>query len=304
MSTRREWLTAAALLPALALAKKAAQYAKRPAFPLGIQFFTFSALAAGGWDAFSRAMQTARAIGYASVEFAGLMGQSVQSIRSRAEELGLELHSFHMGNDQVREARLPGESIHDVQDRVYTPQGVLQVARINLPIAKKLGCAWGVVAAAGRSNFADRDSMGRLCEAFNEANKLARSMSMNLSYHMHPRDFEIVDGISPFEFMIANTDASLRFQVDVCWAAAAGIDPADLIRAHHARIVSLHLKDLAVNRTESATAGEGVLDFEAIRQASELIRSPLFYVERDGAPGVDPVVEARKAYEFLVNHGW
>jgi sugar phosphate isomerase/epimerase len=127
---------------------------------------------------------------------------------------------------------------------------------------------------------------------------------MNLSYHMHPHDFEPVEGVTPFEVMIANTEASMRFQLDVCWAAAAGIDPAELINTHHARIVSLHLKDLAANRTESATAGQGVLDFDAIHKAAARIKSPLFYVERDGGAGIDTMAEARKAYEFLTSHGW
>jgi sugar phosphate isomerase/epimerase len=302
MRTRREFLASAAMIPALALSRTAGS--GRAVHPLGIQFFTFGALATGGWEGFSRAMQTAQEIGYVSLELAGLMGQSVDPIRSRAKELGLALHSFHMGNDQVRAARLPGETIQDVQDRIYTPEGVVEVARVNLPIARALGCTWGVVAAAGRSNFANRAKVLRLCDAFNEAGKMARAMSMELSYHMHPRDFETVDGISPFDLMIQNTDTAIRFQVDVCWAAAAGINPADLINTHSARIVSLHLKDLAANRTESATAGDGVLDFDAIRRAATRLKSPLFYVERDGGPNIDPVAEARKAFQFLTTHGW
>ncbi len=302
MRTRREFLAAAALLPALTGSGRA--FSKIYGHQLGVQFFTFNALASTGWDGFSRAMQMARDIGFRSLELAGVMGQPVASIRDRGKQLGLEFRSFHMGNDQVRAARQPGEPIQDVQNRVYTPQGVLEVARLNLPIAQQLGCQWGVVAAAGRSNFATADSIRRLCEAFNEANSLAQSMSMNLSYHMHPHDFEPVEGVTPFEVMIANTEASMRFQLDVCWAAAAGIDPAELINTHHARIVSLHLKDLAANRTESATAGQGVLDFDAIRKAAARIKSPLFYVERDGGAGIDSVAEARKAYTFLVSHGW
>lgn len=290
------------MIPALALARTAGS--RGAAHPLGIQFFTFATLATSGWDGFSRAMQAARDIGYVSLELAGLMGQSVEPIKARAKELGLAFHSFHMGNDQVRAARLPGESIQDVQDRIYTPQGVIEVARVNLPIARALGCTWGVVAAAGRSNFVNSGKVLKLCDAFNEAAKMARAMSMNVSYHMHPRDFQTVDGISPFDLMIQNTDTAIRFQVDVCWAAAAGIDPADLISTHSARIISLHLKDLAANRTESATAGDGVLDFDAIRRAATRLKSPLFYVERDGGPNIDPVVEARKAFNFLTTHGW
>jgi sugar phosphate isomerase/epimerase len=273
-------------------------------YPLGIQFFTFNSIASAGWEGFSASMKTARDIGYDSVELPGLMGQPVQRVRARAAELGLGLHSFHMGNDQVRAARQPGQSIPDVQDVVYSPAGVIDVARINLPIARDLGCKWGVIAASGRSNFASRDSVLKLCDSFNQANHLARALGMRLSYHMHAPDFVTIENAVPFDLMIAHTEPSIRFQLDVCWAAAAGRDPAELIRKHHQRIVSLHLKDFAADRLKSATVGDGILDFRQIHAASALIKEPLFYVERDGAPDVDPIREAQRAFAYLQPLGW
>jgi sugar phosphate isomerase/epimerase len=300
---RRELLASmAAMAPLLALAQASSPAPRR--YPLGIQFFTFNALASSGWDGFSSAMQAARDIGYDSIELPGLMGQPAAKVRARATELGLALRSFHMGNDQMRAARKPGQSIQDVQDLVYTPAGILDIARINLPLARDLGCTWGVIAASGRSNFKSREGILTLCDSFNRANRLAREFGLHLSYHMHAADFISVEGFVPFDLLVENTDASIRFQLDVCWAAAAGTDPAALIRSHHRRIVSLHLKDLAANRTESATAGDGILDFSQIHAASAAIEHPLFYVERDGGPGVDPIKEARRAFDYLQPLGW
>jgi sugar phosphate isomerase/epimerase len=301
MLSRRNLLKGAAATGSWALWRTSAAATKSH---LGLQFFTFNGLASSGWEGFSKAMGVAHDIGYESLELAGLAGQPLDTIKTRARQLKLQFHSFHMGNDQVRAARQPGQSIPDVQDKVYTPDGVLEVARINLPIAKALGCHWGVIGAAGRSNFISAVSLMKLCDAFNAANKLARAMQLGLSYHTHPTDFKAVDGMVPFDFMIEHTDPSICYQIDVCWAAAAGADPAELIERHHDRIVSLHLKDLAANRTESATPGDGVLDFAAIRKASMKLRAPLFYVERDGGPNVDSVLEARKAFDFLTHHGW
>jgi sugar phosphate isomerase/epimerase len=271
---------------------------------LGVQLFSFYALAGSGWEGFSSALRTAQEIGYRSVELPGLMGQDLQRVKALAGELGLQLRSLHMGNDQVRERRLPGQSIGDVQNEIYTPEGVLEVARINLPLAESLGCEWGVVAAAGRNNFVSRDAILKLCAAFNEANRMAHAIGLSLSYHMHPADFVPVNGVVPFDLLLGNTDVSIRYQLDVCWAAAAGMNPADLIKAHHARLVSLHLKDLAPDRMHAATAGDGVLDFESIRQTVKLLRDPLLYVECENRQGDDPVLQARRAYQFLTMHGW
>lgn len=303
MMDRRIFLQGAgAALAALCTARGLA--ARLKSHPLGIQFFTFSSLASTGWDGFSQAMGLAHILGYESLEFAGLLGHAPEKILARGRELGLAFHSLHMGNDQVRAARKSGQSIQDVQAEVYTPSGVVEVAKINLPLARDLGCRWGVIGAAGRNNFVSKDSLLKLCDAFNSANELARGMNMGLSYHTHPTDFIAVEGLTPFDFIVAHTDPSIRYQIDVCWAAAAGADPAALIDKHHKRLVSLHLRDLAANKKDSATPGDGVLDFDAIRKAAARIESPLFYVEREGGPNVNAAREAKRAIDFLTQHGW
>ena len=271
---------------------------------LGLQFFTLAPIASGGWDQYSAAMEIAKKIGFDSLELAGLSGYKPDLIRRRAEELGLGLHSLHMGNDQQRAFMAPGDvGVANAQDAVYTPLGVVQVTRINLPLARDLGCEWGVIAASGHSNFATVDSIRRLCDAFNKSNELAHQIDLKLSYHMHAPDFEPVEGRMPFEVMIENTEPSIRYQLDVCWARAGGKDPVELINRYSSRLVSFHLKDLTKDK-KVATPGDGTVDFASIFSASQKVSSPLFYLERDGAPGLDPVQEATRGYNFLHSLGW
>jgi sugar phosphate isomerase/epimerase len=278
--------------------------APRSRAPLGLQFFTLASVASGGWVQYSAAMELAKKIGFESLELAGLSGYKPDLIRRRAEELGLGLHSLHMGNDQQRAFMAPGDvGVANAQDAVYTPLGVVQVARINLPLARDLGCEWGIIAASGHSNFATVDSIRRLCDAFNRSNELAHQIGLKLSYHMHAPDFEPVEGRMPFEVMIENTDSSLRYQLDVCWALAGGKDPAELINQYSSRLVSFHLKDLTKDK-KAATPGDGTVDFAGIFSACQKVSSPLFYLERDGAPGLDPVQEATRGYRYLHGLGW
>lgn len=310
MMNRREILAALPLLAAGPAVARWGPYAQaqtpvqRARAPLGIQFFTLGPVASGGWDQYSAGMETAKKIGYDSLELAGLSGYKPEMIRRRAQELGLGLHSLHMGNDQQRAFIAPGDvGVANAQDAIYTPLGIVQIARINLPLARDLGCEWGVVAASGHSNFISVDSIRRLCDAFNESNDIAQKMGLKLSYHMHAPDFEPVQGRMPFEVMIENTDPSIRYQLDVCWALAGGKDPVELINQYSSRLVSLHLKDLTQDK-KIATAGDGIVDFPGIFAASQKIRDPLFYFERDGAPGVDPVREATRGYKYLHTLGW
>jgi sugar phosphate isomerase/epimerase len=297
---RREFLAGAAGL-ALVRADVAASAELR--HPLGIQFFTFNALAVQGWKQFSAAMAIARRIGYQGIQLAGLMGHAPDQIRKRAAELGLALHSLHMGNDQVRAFRAADGNIAAAQDAVYTPVGMLQVARVNLPLARDLGCEWGMIAASGPLNVSSLEHVQRMCEALNSCQEVARQLGMKLSYHNHAGDFAQHDGQVPFDVLVTNTDAALRFELDVCWAKAGGADPVAVIERHAARLVSFHLKDLGSDG-KPATPGDGVLDFAAIHSAAQRVANPLFYVERDGAAGVDLTVEARRALRFLQPLGW
>ncbi|MEP7311246.1 MAG: sugar phosphate isomerase/epimerase [Pseudomonadota bacterium] len=303
---RRGFLVAAAGIALAAasperLAAAAPQAPRR--YPVGIQFFTFNTLASQGWEQFSAALELARKIGYDGVQLAGLMGHEPAKIRKRAEELGLALHSMHMGNDQVRAFRAPTGPFSDAQDAVYTPVGMVQVARVNLPLARDLGCEWGMIAASGPVNVSSLDNIRRMCDAMNKCQDVARQSGVKLSYHTHAGDFTPVDGQVPFDILVANTDAAIRFELDVCWVKAGGADPVRVIERHAKRIVSFHLKDID-REGKPATPGDGVLDFRAIHDAAAAVESPLFYVERDGSPGADLPTEASRGLKYLQPLGW
>lgn len=271
--------------------------------PLGVQFFAFAGGRALPWDEFSRAMETARRIGFDGVQLAGLMGHEPARIRRRAEELGLGLRSMHMGNDQVRAFRAPGGSIGDAQDATYTPIGMVQVARVNLPLARDLGCEWGVIAASGASNFVSVDSVRRMADALNRCDEIAAGMGLKLSYHNHTADFTPVSGQVPYDILLANTTPRIRFELDVCYVRAGGADPVAVIERNPDRVVSFHLKDIDTKGVQ-ATPGDGILDFAAIQRAARRVTDPLYYLEVNVPPGGDPLTEVTKGYRHLNALGW
>jgi sugar phosphate isomerase/epimerase len=293
--SRRDVLRSALALSAAApLSRMFA--AERPA--LGIQFFSFGALASQGWPQFQQALRTVREIGYDDVQFAGLMGHAPQHIRKVADALHFPLRSMHIGNDQVRAFRVPGRPIGEAQDAVYTPRGIVQVARVNAPLARDLGCEWVMLAASGPTNMQSIDDVLRMSEAMNRANEIVREAGLRLSYHPHAPDFMRVGDQVPFDVMLGHTDASIRFELDVAWVVAGGADPVAILQRHPQRVTSFHLKDL--NRQgKAATPGDGVIDFAAIVAAARPLEAPLFYVECDGAPAADPTLEPKRALAYL-----
>lgn len=270
---------------------------------LGIQFFTFNALASRGWEGFAAAMTLVRDLGYDDIQLAGLMGHSPQLIRGKADELGFPLRSMHIGNDQVRAFRVPGRPIGEAQDAVYTPRGIVQVARVNVPLARDLGCEWVMLAASGPANMQSRDDVLRMCEAMNRASEIAREAGLRFSYHPHAPDFAKLGDRTPFDLMLEHTDETIRYELDVAWVVAGGADPVDIIQRHPRRVTSFHLKDLD-RESKAATPGDGVIDFAAILAAARRLDDPLFYVECDGAPAEDAAREPRRALAYLQRLGW
>ncbi|WP_277207185.1 sugar phosphate isomerase/epimerase family protein [Isoptericola croceus] len=105
---------------------------------------------------------------------------------------------------------------------------------------------------------------------------------------------------SAWEILVENTDPRyVTFQLDVFWAADAGVDVVELLEAHGDRIELLHIKDGDLNgdaRGIPGNVGQGDIEWEPILQAAH--GSVKYYVvERDGAPANADF--AQESFDFL-----
>jgi sugar phosphate isomerase/epimerase len=166
-----------------------------------------------------------------------------------------------------------------------------------------LGCEWGVIASSATSSYKSVDSVKRLCSAFNEASVIAQKAGLKFGYHMHSIDFTPVEGVLPYELLIEQTDPSVRYELDVCWAEAGGVKPAAFIAKYPKKILSFHLQDLTPEK-KVANPGEGVIDFKAIHEAARKLDNPMFLVDRDGVTGDARVEQAKQAFHYLQSLGW
>lgn len=139
-------------------------------------------------------------------------------------------------------------------------------------------------------------------ERIDHLGELARARGMR--YLVHTHDWELTatdDGSTALDLLVAHTDPEhVAFELDVYWAARAGADPAELVRAHPGRIELLHVKDAA--RDGSITApGDGTLDLDAVLAAAGPDLAA-YVVERD-PPGdgraFDPFDEAARGFAYL-----
>ena len=93
--------------------------------------------------------------------------------------------------------------------------------------------------------FTSLDGVKRVVDLLNEAGDICSKQGVLFGYHNHNWEFAEVEGVVPFDYMLANTPADkVGYQLDVYWVTKAGRDPVALLKDHAGRFPSLHLKDI------------------------------------------------------------
>jgi sugar phosphate isomerase/epimerase len=85
-----------------------------------------------------------------------------------------------------------------------------------------------------------------------------------LGYHNHDLEFIDVDGVTPYDVLMENTDPKLvSFQIDVGNLTFAGKDAITYLKRYSQRYFSMHAKDYKPGLT-SVPVGQGILDWKTI----------------------------------------
>lgn len=277
MQTRREFLgtMGAGLLGAAPLSRWGAGLGARRPVRAGLQLYTVRALMKR--DVEGTLAEVAR-IGYRDVEFAGYFGLAPRQIRSMVRKAGLRAPSSHVG--------LPATDV---------------AWRSTLHDAAEAGHQWVVIPWLDAADRRTGDDWRRLANRFNELGELAHRAGLRFAYHNNQAyDFTPVDGVRPFDLLLAKTDRALvHFELDCYWATKAGIDPVAMIIANPGRFPLLHLKDAtAAPERRMVDVGEGTIDYAAILRAGLAHGVQHTFVEHDDP--ADPLASVRTSYQNLM----
>lgn len=225
------------------------------------------------------------AAGYAGTEmFDGNLADFEATPEVFTESLhnsGLELISVYTGANFIYLDVLP--------DELY---------RINR--AAELAVAFGagrlvVGGGARRAAGTTKEDYALLGAGLDRVVDIAERHGLEASYHPHLGTM----AESPEEIERVFSASRVAFCPDTAHLAAAGGDPASLIRAHSDRIAHVHLKDLTTAPLTFQPLGEGDLDFDGILAAiSDVGYDDWLVVELDSYAG-DPKVAAEISKKFL-----
>lgn len=120
----------------------------------------------------------------------------------------------------------------------------------------------GAVRGFGKQTFASRDELGRFADRVNSLAAALREEGIDLGYHNHWYEWAAIEvDLTGYTHFWANVDEHVVAELDVYWAAAAGVDPARVAREIRPRLHGMHVKDGPGVRDEPQTPlGTGLVD--------------------------------------------
>ena len=310
MSTldRRRLLALSAAAAALAgPAVAATPFFAKHRLPIGIQLYTLGPDAAKDLDG---TLKSLAAIGYRSVELAGLLGKTPREFRASLDRAGLSAPSAHIqarGGDGTFAGDL-GRLADELQ-----VLGVKTAVMPSLLVPERFGGATG---GEGFGGFIRRVTAGMTADDWkanadylNAKARALKAAGLKVGYHNHNFEFAPVGATNGLEIMIAATDPALvTFEADIGWVAAAGVDPYAFLARHRGRISLMHVKDVTAATKpnfalsmEPAEIGSGALDWKRLLPAAYAAGVRGFFVEQE-PPFTRPRIEAaRISHDFLAH---
>jgi sugar phosphate isomerase/epimerase len=223
-------------------------------------------------------LKKVRAIGYATVEVAGLGKVHDDELTGMLDGEGLSACAVHESGDLILNE--PGRCA----DR-----------------AKKLGCTYVVYAWPAGVDFGNPDAVRKLIDGLQASGEAMSGQGITLCYHNHQLEFRRFGSRTVLEEIFGRTrEQHVQAELDTHWVQVGGGNPAEWCRRMTGRLPLLHMKDYAIddsNRPVFAEIGSGNLEWPRIIAAADAAGCKWFVVEQDVCPG-DPFTAIKTSYEF------
>ncbi len=214
-------------------------------------------------------------IGYDGVETAHMYGESPEAGARLFRELGLEVCAAHGKMETLDEPN----AVRDLFNTLGT---------------KRFVCAW-----LPPERFETPALIREACDELNRANDILRGIDLELFYHNHWQEGELVEGKRVYQYMLEYLDPTVGFEYDVYWAQNSGVDPVAAVKELGKRAPLLHLKDGPTTPREAGMTalGEGIVDIHGIVEASRKT-ADWWIVELDRSDN-DMMQAVEKSYTYL-----
>jgi sugar phosphate isomerase/epimerase len=274
---RRTFLASALNAAVAAAGTSLGASARAPARRLktvGLQLYTVRGELAADFEG---TLARVAALGFREVEFAGYHKRAPAEVRAALKRHHLRAPSAHVSTAELRG---PFEQ--------------------SIEAAKLVGHDYLVLGYVPAEERRSLDDYKKLADLLNRAGRLARQAGLRFAYHNHDFEFETLEGQTPYDLLLALTDArEVELELDLYWISKAGRRPLEYFAKHPGRFPLLHVKDMdATPRRFFAEVGRGVIDFKSIFAQSRKAGVRHYFVEND-EPAGSPFESLRVSFEYL-----
>lgn len=190
----------------------------------------------------------------------------------------------------------------------YDLEGILNIARKHH--LRYIGYPHGAPDQA----YASAENYRLYVDLLDRIGARCRKAGVTFFYHNHHHEFAKVGGGTFFDIMVKHSNPDhLAIELDVCWLAHAGQNPAAMISRLGKRVPLIHLKDRKPGIATAtgpgwpetdifAEVGSGALDIPGILRAAHKAGVAHVFVEQDSTPG-DPVSSLAKSFAYVQKVG-
>lgn len=211
----------------------------------------------------ARTLARVRKIGYEAVQVSGTGPIDPHEMAKILQNEGLTCCATHTSLDRVR----------DQTQQVIDEQ-------------KLWGCAYTAI-----GGFFPKDPTRQtwldFIQQYNEIARRFAGSGVALGYHNHSHELERFEGKTAMRMLVDDLSSDIWIEIDTYWIAHGGGDPAAWIDRCKGRIPCVHLKDMAIGRSNGdrtqlmAEVGEGNLNWPAILQSCRDAGVQWYIVEQD-----------------------
>ena len=224
----------------------------------------------------------------------------------------VEPYGFPNAEEMIKASKDNGlavNSSHFAWESVTAPdkKGVPPFAKI-LDSAKEAGLSHLVIPYIHGHNRKTLDDYKRLADLFNKAAAKSKKVGIQLAFHNHSFEFQPIDGgKSGFDIFMEEFSEDMKFELDVFWVKAGGVEPIELMKKLKGLVSQLHLKDLkkgielpkfgGLPNDAFKELGNGRIPMEPIIEAAAKAGVSHCHVEQDHSP--DPIKSIRQSMTYL-----
>ncbi len=254
--------------------------------PLAAQLYTVRDFTKTAAD-FAETLRKIRALGYEAVQIsavAAMSGEtpevSASDARRMLDDLGLRCIATHRSWD----------GLHSDTER-------------EIDFHQTLGCDYAAIGGlSGTYSALGADGYAAFVRDAAPTIAALKAAGIRFGYHNHAFEFERVgqSAATFYDTLIDYGGPDFHLEIDVYWAAHAGLNPERLIERCRGRVPVIHIKDKEMIGSEAVMApvGEGNLDWPHLLPACAAAGVEWYAVEQDERRR-DPFDCLRSSFEFL-----